>query len=606
MSNQTPASIRSVFQPVDTLADLLLADRRVRNGERLTLDRPPVYRECCLRLTLRGRVEDLMVEGGQTLADAVDTSGNGWRLGLTPHGYLVFEMLHPDPAACSRIESYVPVHVVTCGEGAFDVGFCLCNEGWDPTALINPPQTIAARASGEGSSYVRLFAVSGPGQRLSEIGGENQMAAPTLNPTPTTLIVGGDAAGKTSTVAVEHAVVYNTSRLELIDGMERRSAREAMPHVPGGSAFEPRWIDTETLEIFTRPDFIATESYWVYLELAHLPSTCRRLQLWTRWKGGTNMTPTFFWSADGVAWTRVTPAHVAMRMGHGFNFQVTFDVDGPLRQGGFLASCPPFTEADREALLEWARDQAGVVVTTIGASVEGRPLHAIRIGGGADGRAEHGVAIVCGQHSPLEIMGGRVLRPLIEALLARPKLLETCVFHFVPTVNVDTQHHGGNGLNINRQNLNRRWLQALEPETQACVSYFDGLRAQGHVLDLAIDIHAGGTFRNHLLFSMGSSPSVPISAQAEAKQAGWIDRFEREAGLRRSEGRAMTQQSTRATDYFFQKHGATAFCLELSTCSYFDPTSGCTRPFGTEAFPTLAQGLARACSDAFGTTKGTR
>ncbi|MEO6908264.1 MAG: hypothetical protein ABI210_10275 [Abditibacteriaceae bacterium] len=49
----------------------------------------------------------------------------------------------------------------------------------------------------------------------------------------------------------------------------------------------------------------------------------------------------------------------------------------------------------------------------------------------------------------------------------------------------------------------------VQPETQACVSYFDVLRAQGQVFDLAVNVHAGGTFRNHLLFSMGPRPSEP-------------------------------------------------------------------------------------------------
>ncbi|MFP3905042.1 MAG: M14 family zinc carboxypeptidase, partial [Armatimonadota bacterium] len=264
-----------------------------------------------------------------------------------------------------------------------------------------------------------------------------------------------------------------------------------------------------------------------------------------------------------------------------------------------LASCPPFLEKDREELLEWTRQHEDVTVTKIGESVLGRAVHAISVGGPKDEPAPHGVAITCGQHSPLEIMGGRVLRPVIENLLNRPELLAECNFHFVPTVNVDCQHFGGNGLNANRRNNNRHWMVNIQPENRACVDYFDSLKEAGQRIDFAMDIHAGGIFRNHVLMHMAQSDTVSLSHEALAAQEQWRDLLEKHAGLRRDDCSSLPQLNLRATDYFHQVHGATAFCLELSTCSFYDPQIRRTRPFGQEAIGILADGLVQAWAEKF-------
>jgi len=44
---------------------------------------------------------------------------------------------------------------------------------------------------------------------------------------------------------------------------------------------------------------------------------------------------------------------------------------------------------------------------------------------------------------------------------------------------------------------------------------------------------------------------------------------------------------------------ATGFCLELSSCSFFDPREGRTREFSQEAFEVLADGIVAACAERF-------
>lgn len=150
-------------------------------------------------------------------------------------------------------------------------------------------------------------------------------------------------------------------------------------------------------------------------------------------------------------------------------------------------------------------------------------------------------------------MGGHVIRPCIERILKSPALLAPTNFYFVPTMNVD----------------------------------------------FAVDIHAGGIFRNHILMHMGDGEGCTVTRAANVEQEVWRDLLERHAGLRRSDGWALAQMRLRANDYFHQVHGATAFCLELSSCSWFDPTDGHTKAFSTNTFAAVGAGIARACEERF-------
>jgi len=528
------------FRKITSLRDLLVFDNSVKNKSLIRIKKVPYYPELCLMVTLRCSDQELFSGDGQTLVDATAKRGYGWRLGLSPHGYLRFEDHHPDPKKCRCFDSHIPVHAVADTRQAFRVGICMPGGAW----LCRK----AANAAEMGTGRLRFFVISGPGRRFSDIGGEDNIDRRDMNPLPETMTIGNDAGGGHEfSGRIERVTVYNTCRLELFDGLPRKSADDLLPLIPCGSSFCPRWADDKTLEVFTRPEFSSTESSWVYLALKKMPSACRRLRVWTAWRA-TSMTPRFFFSVDGNRWERLIPARVDMRAGDGRNFYADFDATGKLRQGGFLASCPPFTAKHREALLDWAASQPELTVRRIGQSVEGRPIHVIRAGRGKDGPGRFGVAVVCGQHSPMEIMGGHVLRPLLEKLLGQPALLGRGNFYFVPTVNVDCQYYGGNGLNANRHNTNRCWFKNLQPETTACIKYFNALKAAGQRFELAIDIHAGGTFRNHLLFSMGNGKKARLSAGAARRQETWRDLLEKHAGIRRVDGRIMAQQDLRATD----------------------------------------------------------
>jgi hypothetical protein len=274
-------------------------------------------------------------------------------------------------------------------------------------------------------------------------------------------------------------------------------------------------------------------------------------------------------------------------------------VSKKLARGGYIASGPVFAHQQREDLLQWAADRKYVSVSEIGQSVEGRPLHCIRVGKKPDGPGTSGVAVVCGQHSPLEVMGAFVIEPMIRLLRKRSELLDACTFYFVPTVNVDGAYYGSNGANAAGRNTNRHWLTELQPETKAVIDHFNNLRDMGQSIDFAVDIHAGGIFKNHVLMHMGDGEGATLSDAEKAEQESWRDLLEQYAGLRRADGWALAQLKLRATDYFHQVHMCQAFCLEVSSCSYFDPADQKTKVFTTDAFGILAEGFVKTWEQQF-------
>jgi hypothetical protein len=579
------------FRNIRTVDDLLLVRRELkRNPASIRMPAEAYYPEICAWVQVRCREEELFSPEGQTLLEGVAEEGEGWRLSLTEHGYLQFEGgSGDDRLAC---ESPLPVHAVVDARREFRLGFAMVNYAW---SLRDRPYAV----EGSADFRLRLLASPGPGAEFSQIGGRTGVISADLAPVPDRLTVGARADGQRRFAGrVTRVVAYNTSRAELLRTRRLRSAARALPIIPGGGGFQPRWVDEETVEVFTRPSFNLTSSYWVFLRIADESRRLKRMRVWVKWRGGVNMTPTFFWSRDRKRWRRIVPARVWMG-DDGTDFRVEFELTGAMREGGYLASCPPFGEQERMRLLDWAREQSHTTVSEIGESVEGRPVHLIRVAQGEDGSGKRGVAVICGQHSPLEIMGGHVIEPSIRRVLARPRLLEACNFYFVPTVNVDCAHYGGNGLNANRCNNNRHWFADIQPENAAVIGYFDRLKPAGQSIDFAVDIHAGGIFRNHVLMHMGASDEFRPSKGALAEQEVWRDLLEEHAGLRRCDARPLPQLKLRATDYFHQVHGSAAFCLELSSCSYFDPQEQRTRVFGSEAFETLAQGLVRAWEERF-------
>jgi murein tripeptide amidase MpaA len=140
-------------------------------------------------------------------------------------------------------------------------------------------------------------------------------------------------------------------------------------------------------------------------------------------------------------------------------------------------------------LLEDARRAPGADVTVLGQSVEGRPIHRIRVGEPAPDKLQ--VWILARQH-PGETMGQWFMEGVLSRLLdpdddmAR-EVLEGAVFHLVPLMNPDGAAHGNQRTNAAGKNLNREWLSPSEKESPEVLTVREAMIASG--VDLFLDVH---------------------------------------------------------------------------------------------------------------------
>lgn len=574
------------FRDIYTPEDLLLARRDFSEKPRpLRLPKDPYYAELTAWVSVSGGTSALFSPEGQSVFAGTHPEGHGWRLFLTPYGYLRFESMATEkPAVC---ESPMPLHAFLDTDRPFRMGVAITNYGW----MLRDTDYAE-----EGFSYHRVQLLVGPGERepFMVCGGVEGFPEVMLAPVPREIIWQEPGRPRFGG-RIERFTACNTAMHDMLTG-RWRDASKIVPLIPGGGGFAPRWISEDTVEVFARPDFTQTSGYWFMLRVAEPAGKLKRLRLRPIWRGGTNMTPTFFITQDGRRWRRVSPARVTVRE-DGKDYVPEIALSPRQAAGCTVASAIPFLPQDRQELMDWATGSLGGSMRQIGRSVEARPLHLLRVG--AEGPGVRHVAITCGQHSPAETMGGHLLRPMLQEA-RRLGLLNKIAFHLVPTVNVDCAHYGGGGLNANRRNTNRHWFEDIQPENQAVIDSFAALAQNGTRLSFALDVHAGGTFRNHILMPMGPNEEFPVSPEVLAEQEAWQERLERLGGLRRRDGWPLGLRRWRATDWFFQTFNCPSFCLELSTCSYFDPVEMTSKPFEQRALTLLGAALARAIGEALG------
>ena len=573
------------FRNIQSPEDLLLVRREFAARPRpLRLPPDPYYGEFCAWVSVSGGTDALFSPAGQTLFAGTHPQGQGWRLGLTPYGYLRFEaMAEENPVIC---ESVVPVHCLLDADKPFRLGLSLLNCAWLLRDTDYAEEALAY-------NRVRLLVGAGEHGPFTVCGGVEAFPEVLLAPVPRQ-IIWEEPDRPRFAGAIHEFAAYNTDVHEMVTG-GGRDAGPVIPVAPGGGGFAPRWVAADTIEVFPVPEFSQTSGYWFLLPVADRSGKLRRLRLRAIWRGGTNMTPSFFASRDGRRWRRVAASRVQMRS-DGAEFTPEIALRAREAAGCTIASAIPFLPADRQKFVDWAVARLGATVHELGRSVQGRPLQLVRVGAAGDRADVPHVAILCGQHSPAETMGAHLLRPLLQEA-KRQGLLKRAVLHLVPTVNVDCAHYGGNGLNANRRNTNRHWFEDIQPENRAVIDYFQGLQDEGIGMSFALDVHAGGTFRNHVLMPMGPTAEVPVGEAVLACQEAWLERLERLAGLRRRDGWPLGLRRWRATDWFFQACGCPSFCLELSTCSCFDPVAGVSKPFDQRALTLLGQRLGAALAE---------
>ena len=195
-------------------------------------------------------------------------------------------------------------------------------------------------------------------------------------------------------------------------------------------------------------------------------------------------------SVDGKNWqaieTTMTPEH---------RLEIDFIMPD---DSVYVARLEPYRISDLEKLKSEIENNPFIQITTIGQTVENRPLEIIRVGhANAPNRL-----FIRGRAHAWEPGGSWVIQGLIRNLLKNdPKTneyLERYCIYILPMANKDRVAHGGTRFNLQGKDLNRNWDKKaypyLSPENAALEKWLTNQIELGLKPDLAIDFHndAGG------------------------------------------------------------------------------------------------------------------
>lgn len=188
-------------------------------------------------------------------------------------------------------------------------------------------------------------------------------------------------------------------------------------------------------------------------------------------------------SEDGIHWN-IIPTELIE--GNRLQFRVHMNSEKL-----FVASVEPYRISDLEKLVNEIKKNPLVEITSVGKTVEGRPLEIIRVGN-AD--APNRVFLRARAHA-WEAGGNWVVQGLIRSLLqkdAAAYLKRYCVY-VMPMANKDAVARGRTRFNSLGVDLNRQWdLPAdpnLAPEKYAFENWLKDMIQKGKKPHLAIDLH---------------------------------------------------------------------------------------------------------------------
>lgn len=158
----------------------------------------------------------------------------------------------------------------------------------------------------------------------------------------------------------------------------------------------------------------------------------------------------------------------------------------------------------------------GTLPFTLGQSLDGRPIEAIRLGSGDAPR----LVVLLGRQHPPEVTGAIAMRAFVDelvAMLARdPQAFADHQFLIVPLLNPDGVARGHWRANRGAVDLNRDWGGFTQPETRVVKAWLDALPAPVRPV-VMIDFHS--TSRN-LFYVQGDDEA---GAEQQRFRAAWLD-----------------------------------------------------------------------------------
>jgi hypothetical protein len=284
---------------------------------------------------------------------------------------------------------------------------------------------------------------------------------------------------------------------------------------------------------------------WWHCQIQNLNPAGQRLQVTVDSTGGYSDTilPAWSLSTDGVnfaAYQRCPTSAVPANLGSGRH---RFVLDTPAGTVAIrLAKYLPYTVARKDAWVASVQGDPRVQVSVIGTSVQGRPIHRLRLTDTtAPSAGKQGIWIHSGIH-PAETTSYFTVEGLVNWLLSPDPeasvLLAGAIIDIVPMANPDGVFLGNYRTNANSVNLENEWAapyNSSQPEIVALRTQIE--QAMGSVaspganpLRVVLNLHSSHNvaFPFHFQHSANSSWTpgatgvLPVVNQDEGN---WINRF---------------------------------------------------------------------------------
>ena len=559
-------------------AHLEVADHALLHGQEFTFEAWVAFRET--------------PTGQQMLAELAGENGISWRLGLSRHLEMEF-VWRDDEGRTQRVSSIQMADLLRVNAW-LHIAVAFRNHCYTGQPYIQDYSRAHLYCTPAGELFPRI------------VGRLRSFTTPQIAETPSTLFIGSDRERERPwTGAVAQAAL--TSRAKLANefptlGQRPPAGLRIRDDFVAGSAFYPVARGPNDVVVGCKP-YTGSGNYWFYAKVegkTHEPVDFEALPV----PGGAGMLMSMFVSYDQQRWQRLPDGHYFCDRGSplpgAYAFSHAFE-----QFPAWLCTYIPYTTDDIDVLARDLGASPCVEILTPGRSVEGRPIRLFKITDPSVPDSEkQTIYIQAGQHSPAEMAPGRVVdraaRYLVSGDARAAQLLRSTVFLLVPIVNVDCCFHGGSGMNMNRVNTNRDWTRCEQPEVAGLKAFLDEWLARGQTLDLALDFHAGGAWKNHVALA------IDEASAGQGLPPGWFEAQERFVSALESHtgiGREDAQYRTFIEGTFAHalptQHGVLALCVEFSHMTYRD-LAGCTRTVTQDHLEALGPGLVEACRDGLG------
>lgn len=260
-------------------------------------------------------------------------------------------------------------------------------------------------------------------------------------------------------------------------------------------------------------------------------------------------------SHDGVTWEALAAERVTVA-GDGKTATLELDV-GP--RPLWVAAQEVWPAARHRAFLERLRGRGDVAVSTLGESVQGRPIDVLR---SDPGEPRPATLVVAGRQHPAEVTGARALEPFVETLLDDSELSRrfraTHRVVVVPLLNPDGVEAGHWRTNAGGRDINRDWGPFTQPETRLMRDLLAGIDGdpQGR-LAAFVDFHS--TREDVFYTQRDEDPIRPAGFYAQ-----WLGRLqERMPGyaVKRSPGHQAGLPT--AKTWVYETYGVPAVTFEI-------------------------------------------